>query len=200
MQFTNEKKVSRRSFMYSLGSAGMALGLTGVGCNHINSSDKKEEVIPGFETSESESKKIWEPFSDIKVKVGIAGYGLCKFGAHFGFQNHPNVEVVAVTDLDPERCRQLAEACNCKKTYPSCEEMIKDKNVDAVFIATDAPSHARLSIEALNNGKHVACAVPAVWGANGEKEADMLYDAVKKSGKKYMLFFGDQNEWCCCPI
>lgn len=188
MKSTNENKVSRRSFMYSIGSASLALGLTGVGCNNINSSDQEKEIIPGFETSESENGKIWEPFSDKKVKVGIAGFGTCEFGAHFGFQNHPNVEVVAVTDLDPERCRKLAEACNCKKTYPSCEEMIKDKNIDAVFIATDAPSHARLSIEALNNEKHVACAVPAVWGANGKKEADMLYEAVKKSGKKYMMY------------
>ncbi len=37
--------------------------------------------------------------SDRKIRVGIAGYGLCRFGSQFGFQNHPNVEVVAVTDL-----------------------------------------------------------------------------------------------------
>jgi hypothetical protein len=45
-----------------------------------------------------------EAGSNRKVKVGIAGYGVCKFGAAFGFQNHPNVEVVAATDLDPAKC------------------------------------------------------------------------------------------------
>lgn len=186
MKPKNEKDVSRRDFMYSIGMAGMAIGLGGVSCSHTN--DKNKKVIQGFETSENKNTKIWEPFSDKKVRVGIAGFGTCGFGAHFGFQDHPNVEIVAVSDLIPERCKQLAEICKCKKTYSSCEEMIKDKDIDAVFIATDAPSHAPLSIEALNNGKHVACAVPAVWGPRGMEEADMLFDAVKRSGKKYMMF------------
>jgi len=42
---------------------------------------------------------------------------LCQFGAQFGFQSHPNVEVVAVTDLIPARRAQLAKACGCEKTY-----------------------------------------------------------------------------------
>ena len=41
----------------------------------------------------------WKPVSDRKVRVGIVGYGYCRFGAKFGFQDHPNVEVVAVSDL-----------------------------------------------------------------------------------------------------
>lgn len=57
-----------------------------------------------------------------------AGYGVCKFGADFGFQNHPNVEIVAVSDLFPDRCSQLAKVCGCSKTYPplrSLSETIK---------------------------------------------------------------------------
>ena len=73
-----------------------------------------------------EASKGWKPVSDRKIRVGIAGYGVCRFGAAFGFQDHPNVEVVAVTDLDPDKCAALAKACRCEKTYPSCEEMIKD--------------------------------------------------------------------------
>lgn len=45
--------------------------------------------------------KVWQPVSDRKVRVGIVGYGYCKFGAAFGFQDHPNVEIVAVSDLFP---------------------------------------------------------------------------------------------------
>jgi len=42
-----------------------------------------------------ESRKAWNPISDRKVRVGIVGYGVCRFGAEFGFQDHPNVEIVA---------------------------------------------------------------------------------------------------------
>jgi predicted dehydrogenase len=41
-------------------------------------------------------------------------------------------------------------------------------------------------MEVLKHGKHVASAVPAVFGSL--EEADMLFDAVKSSGKKYMMF------------
>jgi predicted dehydrogenase len=151
--------------------------------------DADGKVIPGFEKTKSDpnAAKGWQPVSDRKVRVGIAGYGLCKFGASFFYQNHPNVEVVAATDLDPGRCAALAKAVGAKKTYPSCEEMIKDKSIEAIYIATDAPSHARLATMALNHGKHVSSAVPAVFGFEAEEEAEVLFNAVKKSGMKYMM-------------
>lgn len=65
--------------------------------------------------------------------------------------------------------------------------MIKDKSIEAIYIATDAPSHARLAIMALNHGKHVCSAVPAVFGFEAEGEAEQLFNAVKKSGLKYMM-------------
>lgn len=114
------------------------------------------------------------------------GYGVCRFGAEFGFQDHPNVEVVAVSDLEPDRCAALAKACRCARTYPSLEELVKDDRIEAVFLATDAPSHARHCMEVLRHGKHVACAVPAVFGSL--EEADQLYQAVRRSGRKYMMF------------
>jgi predicted dehydrogenase len=64
--------------------------------------------------------------------------------------------------------------------------MVKDDTIEAVFVATDAPSHARHCIEVLEHGKHVACAVPAVWGSL--EDADKLFDAVKRCGLKYMMF------------
>jgi len=147
-----------------------------------------EKPIPGFERTagDEQTSAGWKPVSDRKIRVGIVGYGLCKFGADFGFQNHPNVEVVAVSDLFPDRCDGLARACRCAKTYPSLEELVKDQRIEAVFVATDAPSHARHCIEVLKHGKHVASAVPAVFGSL--EQAHDLAAVVKKSGLKYMLF------------
>lgn len=170
--------------MKSVGLATSAFGLGGA----VLAQEKGQSKIQGFEETKTDpdASMEWKPFSDRKIRVGIAGYGLCAFGAHFGFQNHPNVEVVAVTDLIPSRRAGLAKACGCQKTYPSCEEMIKDDKIEAVFIATDAPSHARLAVAALEHGKHVASAVPAVYGSL--EDADRLFEAVKKSGRKYMMF------------
>ena len=119
--------------------------------------------------------------------MGLVGYGLCKFAAEFEFQNHPNVEVVAVSDLFPDRCAALAQHVKCSKTYPSLEEMVKDDRIEAIFVATDAPSHARHCIEALNHGKHVCTAVPAFRGAI--EDAERLLECVKKNrGLVYAMF------------
>ncbi|MEN8772474.1 MAG: Gfo/Idh/MocA family oxidoreductase [Akkermansiaceae bacterium] len=185
----NQGALSRRGFLYGMGGAGAFMGMAGMSSADEAPKDAEGKVIPGFETTKKDlnAAKRWQPVSDRKVGVGIAGYGLCKFGASFFYQNHPNVEVVAATDLDPGRCAALAKAVGAKKTYPSCEEMIKDKSIEAVYIATDAPSHARLAIMALNHGKHVVSAVPAVFGFEAEGEAEELFNAVKKSGMKYMM-------------
>ena len=144
--------------------------------------------IQGFEEDQPNTKpsKKWTPVSDRKIRMGIVGYGVCKFGAQFSLQHHPNVDVVAVSDLFPDRCRALAEACKCEQTYPSLEEMVKDDSIEAIFVATDAPSHCRHAIDVLKHGKHVASAVPAVFGSL--EEADQLFEAVKSSGLIYMMF------------
>lgn len=174
---------SRRNF---LGLAGAFAGAAALGLK--GSAHAAETVIPGFEKAAADpnASKNWQSVSDRKIRVGIAGYGLCKFGAAFEFQDHPNVEVVAVTDLFPDRCEGLAKDCRCAKTYPSLEKMVEDDKIEAVFIATDAPSHARHAMLALKHGKHVASAVPAAFGTL--EEGDALFQAVKKSGLKYMMF------------
>jgi len=152
----------------------------------------KQDVPPteiqGFDETDSTSHqdKAWQPVSDRKIRVGIAGYGVCRFGASFGFQHHPNVEIAAVCDISPERCAELAAACACQKTYLSLEEMVKDQSLEAIFLGTDAPNHARHAILCLNHGKHVACAVPAVFGSL--EDADQLYETVKTTGLEYMMF------------
>lgn len=172
--------MERRSFLKAMGLGAAALG--------FGPSRGGEPPIQGFEKAPTapDASQGWKPVSDRKVRVGIVGYGVCQFGAAFGFQDHPNVQVVAVSDLLPDRCAGLARACRCSKTYPSLEELVKDDSIEAVFLATDAPSHAEHAILALRHGKHVASAVPAVFGSL--EDADRLYEAVKRSGLKYMLF------------
>ncbi|HIJ91540.1 MAG: Gfo/Idh/MocA family oxidoreductase [Desulfobulbaceae bacterium] len=136
--------------------------------------------------ADQDTEKQWVPVSDRKIRVGIIGYGVCGFGADFSFQDHPNVTVTAVADLVPEQCAALAKACRCQKMYATGEELIRDEAIEAVFIATDAPSHARLAIAALQAGKHVASAVPAVFGSL--EDADALFAAARNSAGKYMMF------------
>ncbi len=178
-----EKRASRRRFLQTAGAGAATLAMA------AQAGAKPPKHIPGLEdapTDPNVARKKWKPVSDRKVRVGIVGYGVCRWGAAFGFQDHPNVQVVAVSDLFPDRCAGLAKACRCSKTYPSLEELVKDDTIEAVFVATDAPSHARHAIEVLKHGKHVAVAVPAVWG--NLEDAHRLFETVKRTGLKYMMF------------
>lgn len=185
-QIPDRREFLKLSGLGLSGLGAMMLGMQQSSCK--GKGDNASPSIQGFEKSKEDEdlSKEWVPVSERKIRVGLVGYGVCKFSAAFGFQNHPNVEIVAVSDLSSDRCAALAKEVGCKKTYPSLEELVKDDNVEAVFVATDAPSHARHCIEVLNHGKHVASAVPACFGSI--EEGEQLFEAVKKSGLKYMMF------------
>jgi predicted dehydrogenase len=181
---------SRRSFIQNVGLGSLGAVAAGALLDNAkaqtpagNTLDPKVYGEQGVATS-ARPKGAWAPVSDRKVRVGIVGGG---FGSSFDFQNHPNVTVAAVSDLNPEKCQRLTQVYQCGKTYPSLEELLKDDSIEAVFIATDAPSHARHCIEALKRGKYVASAVPAVWGSI--EDAHKLFETVKACGmKRYMMF------------
>lgn len=175
-------ETTRRSVLQALGAGALTFGTSSL----VRGAD---QPIQGFEkeVTTPDASKGWKPFSDRKIRVGLVGYGVCRFAAAFGFQDHPNVEVVAVSDLVPDRCAGLAKAARCEKTYPSLEEMVTDDRIEAIFVATDAPQHAKHCIEVLRHGKHVASAVPACFGSL--EEADQLFEAVKNAkGLKYMMY------------
>ena len=168
----SENSIYRRAFLGQVGMGSLGAALAG--------SLGGQTVV-----AEESAAKPWEPVSDRKIRVGIVGYGVCRFGAAFGFQDHPNVEVAAVSDLIPERREGLMQACRCDKSYESLEVLVKDSTIEAVFVATDAPSHPRHCMEVMNHGKHVMTAVPATYGSI--EEAELLLEAVQKTGMKYMM-------------
>ncbi|AMV40521.1 Gfo/Idh/MocA family oxidoreductase [Planctomyces sp. SH-PL62] len=173
--------LSRRSFLTT--SAAVAAGTSALGA----AQDPK--TIPGFDQTKTDydPTKEWKPFSDRKIRLGIVGHGICKFGLAFDLQNHPNVELVAVSDLFPDRCAEMAQQAKCEKTYPSLEEMVKDDSIEAIYCATDAPSHAKHAILCLQHGKHVATAVPAFRG--DIEDAEKLLECCKSNpGLVYAMF------------
>ncbi|MDR0870366.1 MAG: Gfo/Idh/MocA family oxidoreductase [Planctomycetaceae bacterium] len=173
---------SRRNFLAAAGA-----GLTVLSAGSAAAQTANGKIIAGFDETKTDidPDTPWKPVSNRKIKMGLVGFGVCQFATQFGLQNHPNVEITAVSDLIPERCAALAKAAKCSKTYPSLEEMVKDKDIEAIFVATDAPSHAKHCIEVLKHGKHAATAVPALFDVGS---AGQLLDTVKKSGLIYTMF------------
>jgi predicted dehydrogenase len=70
------------------------------------------------------------------------------------------------------------------KRYLHYQEMLADKNIDAVIIATPDHHHAKISIDAAKAGKHIYCEKSI---ALSEDELNELYRAVKDNHVTYQL-------------
>lgn len=91
-----------------------------------------------------------------KLKWGILGPGnIAKDFAQA--LNRVNGEVYAVASRNKERAEKFARENNVKKAYGSYDEIIKDKDIDVVYIATPHSNHYEYIIKSLNNNKHVLC-------------------------------------------
>ena len=67
---------------------------------------------------------------------------------------------LAVGSRDLEKARQFAQTHGLARAYGSYEELLADKDVDAVYISTPNSLHAEWSIKAARAGKHVLCEKP----------------------------------------
>lgn len=153
--------------------------------NQANNSRRdfiKRGSLAAIGLSLSVNKPLIFAASPKKLRIGIVGG---RFGTSFQFHEHPDCIVEAVSDLRSERREKLMNVYNCSKSYNSLEQLVKDKEIDAVAVFTEGPNHVKHVLECLKHGKHVLCAVPAVWGS--VEEAEILYEAVKKSGLIYMM-------------
>lgn len=91
-----------------------------------------------------------------KLKWGILGPG--NIARDFAQAlNRVNGEVYAVASRNKERAEKFARENNVKKAYGSYDEIIKDENIDVVYIATPHSNHYDYIIKSLNNNKHVLC-------------------------------------------
>ncbi|MGD8176037.1 Gfo/Idh/MocA family protein [Marinimicrobium sp. ARAG 43.8] len=119
-----------------------------------------------------------------KLRVGLVGLG---FGAEFIpiYQAHPNAEVAAICQRDPDKLKKTAEQFGIEGgLYTSYEDMLADPSVDAVHINTPIADHARHSLMALEAGKHVACTVPM---ATSVEDCERIVRASRESGRVYMM-------------
>jgi len=122
------------------------------------------------------------PDSAKKIRLGVVGGG---FGTQFYFNEHPNCQVTAVTDLRADRRQKLRDTYRCDTAYDSLEEMLRrEKNLDAVAIFSGAVDHCRHVEAVMRRGLHVLSAVPACFTL---EEAARLKEIKEKTGLRYMM-------------
>jgi predicted dehydrogenase len=121
-----------------------------------------------------------------KIKWGIIGLGNIANQFASDLLLIKEAELVAVASRDSNKANDFAKKYNCSKAYDSYETLFSDSEVDIVYIATPHNSHAELSIQALENNKHVLCEKPI---ALSYADATRMIKASKKYNKFFMEAF-----------
>ena len=85
-------------------------------------------------------------------------------------------ELVAVARARAELAAPFAAEFGARRVYPDWQEMLGDKGVDAVYIATPVHLHAPQTIAAAKAGKHVLCEKPMALDA---KQCDEMLAACR---------------------
>lgn len=86
--------------------------------------------------------------------IGIVGTGNISAQYAKDIATHPEIRLVAATDLDPARAAAFAEAHGCR-AHASLEDLLVDPEVDIVVNLTVHHAHYEVSKRALEAGRHV---------------------------------------------
>ena len=118
------------------------------------------------------------------IRVGIVGIGW-KGGDHVKeFMRIPGVRVVALCDADLDRTLESKELLKKEQqtvaVYQDYRDLLDDKGVDAVVLATPNHWHALMTIWACEAGKDVYVEKPVSWDI---WEGQRMLEAEKKYGR-----------------
>lgn len=125
-----------------------------------------------------------------RIRLGFIGPGGRGFGAHIKTlaklrQDGANIELSAVCDVYTRNQDRAAdfiakETGTAPKKYEDYRDMLADKEIDAVTIATPDHWHAKQAIDAMRAGKDVYCEKPMTHTI---QEAMDVVDAWKATGR-----------------
>lgn len=104
------------------------------------------------------------------IKMAIMGAGTIAVKMAVTIGQMENVQAYAVAARDLQRAEEFSKKHNFSKAYGSYEDMLKDENVDLVYIAVPHTLHYKCAKMCLEAGKHVLCEKPFCVNAEQSKE------------------------------
>ncbi|MDE6267493.1 MAG: Gfo/Idh/MocA family oxidoreductase [Muribaculaceae bacterium] len=113
------------------------------------------------------------------MRVGIIGTGWIAEKAAITLQGMEKCEAYAVGSRTSEKAESFAEKWGIPKSYGSYGELIRDPEVDLVYVATPHSHHYDVTREALLSGK--PCLVEKAFMAN-YRQAKEIVDLARERG------------------
>ena len=124
-------------------------------------------------------------------RVAFIGAGAIVKLAHIpNFRRLPNVEPVAVCDVNEQRVSELAKETGIAGVYTDYKAMLAAEQPDITVIATPNVFHTPMAIDVLNAGSHVLCEKPL---ALTYADALEMFRVANQNGKT--LTVGSHYRW-----
>jgi predicted dehydrogenase len=132
------------------------------------------------------------PPSD-KIRVGLVGGNSMGWSDLESFLKNPDVECVAICDVDRNVLNMRAENVvklgrPVPRLYVNYQKMLENKDIDAVIVGTPDHWHCLIYCDALSAGKHVYVEKPI---GNSIAEINIMQKAAEKHNKQLVQV----NQW-----
>lgn len=127
--------------------------------------------------------------SDTKIRLALVGTGSrgSGFWGRDLAKNFPNVEFVALGDINPGRLEYVKKYMNAScPTYTNIDQLLKEVKADYIIVTTVDATHDEIIVKALNAGFNVITEKPMT---TDEVKCKRILDAEKKTGKKVVVAF-----------
>jgi predicted dehydrogenase len=125
-------------------------------------------------------KKLHPP-----LRAGVVGCGGISQIIHIPLlAKNPLFQLVALCDVDDRKLAFLTKRYKNTQTYRDIEEMLRNVELDVLFILTPTNMHVPMALMALKRGIHLFIERPV---ARNAVEAKRIFDAAQKAGCHVMV-------------
>ena len=127
-----------------------------------------------------------------KLRWGVIGAGgIADRRTIPGMMTAKNAELVAVMEINADRAEELRQKYGAKYAYTSAEELVKNPEVDAVYIASPVVCHAEQAKLAADAGKHILLEKPiGMTAKQGKEVVEYCESKGVKIAAGFMMRFG----------
>lgn len=108
------------------------------------------------------------------IRWGILGTGKIALDFAKGLKFLPDAQLLAVGSRTLSTAQEFSRQLNVPKAYGSYEDLVKDSEIDVVYIATPHIRHKQDSILCLEAGKAILCEKPFTINAQEAREVITL--------------------------
>ena len=123
-----------------------------------------------------------------QLGVGIIGAGIMGSSHAKACKAHPNLKVVGIADVLKERAEELAKKVGAK-AYTDYKKMLKDEEIEIVFVTTPDHLHREPAIAAAEAEKHLWIEKPLATKIEDAKEMLRVLEKAQKKGLKITVQF-----------